>query len=40
LAIILAFAAGLLSIGATVMSAFDIARLEASPRTRGEDRDQ
>ncbi|MGH2545507.1 MAG: hypothetical protein ACRDHJ_01350 [Actinomycetota bacterium] len=40
LAIILAFAAGLLSIGATVMSAFDIARLETSPRTRGEDRDQ
>jgi hypothetical protein len=32
-AILLSFAAGFLSIGATVMSAFDIARLEASART-------
>jgi hypothetical protein len=38
LALILAFAAGLLSIGATVMSAFDVARLETSP-PRGESRD-
>jgi hypothetical protein len=35
-AILLAFAAGFLSISATVMSAFDIARLEATERTEGD----
>jgi hypothetical protein len=35
-AILLAFAAGFLSIAATVMSAFDIARLEATARTEDE----
>lgn len=38
LAIILSFAAGFLSIGATVMSAFDVARLESA--TRGKPREQ
>jgi hypothetical protein len=35
-AIVLSFAAGFLSIGATVMSAFDIARLDAASRTEVE----
>jgi hypothetical protein len=35
-AIVLAFAAGFLSISATVMSAFDIARHEATERTEGD----
>ena len=37
-AILLSFAAGFLSIGATVMSAFDIARLEVTARREGQER--
>jgi hypothetical protein len=36
-AIVLAFAAGFLSIGATVLSAFDIAKVEPSPASEGPD---
>jgi len=39
-AIVLSFAAGFLSIGATVMSSFDIARLDAASRTETEGRDE
>jgi hypothetical protein len=35
-AILLAFAAGFLSISATVMSAFDIARLDATERSEDD----
>jgi hypothetical protein len=37
-AILLSFAAGLLSIGVTVMSAFDSAKFEAADRARAEER--
>jgi hypothetical protein len=37
-AILLSFAAGFLSISATVMSAFDIGRPEATPRTEDDER--